>query len=41
MESANDYFWVAMFWLNNAGQCFNVIPIAILLFIIVLNVMRN
>ena len=37
MESASDYLWVAMFRLRNAGQCFTVILIAILLFIIVLN----
>ena len=37
MESTNDYFWEAMFWLDNAGQCFFVILIAPLLFIIVLN----
>ena len=36
-ESASDYLWVAMFRLRNAGQCFIVILIAILLFIIVLN----
>ena len=41
MESANDYLWVAMFRLRNAGQCFTVILIAILLFIIVLNGKSN
>ena len=41
MESANDYFWEAMFWLSNAGQCFIVIIIATLLFIIVLNEKLN
>ena len=41
MESADDYLWVAMFRLRNAGQCFTVILIAILLFIIVLNGKSN
>ena len=41
MESASDYLWVAMFRLRNAGQCFTVILIAILLFIIVLNGKSN
>ena len=37
MESTSDYLWVAMFRLKNAGQCFIVILIATLLFIIILN----
>ena len=40
-ESASDYLWVAMFRMRNAGQCFTVILIAILLFIIVLNGKSN
>ena len=41
MESAGDYLWVAMFRLRNAGHCFTVILIAILLVIIVLNGKSN